>query len=407
MATSSNKMRMSESMENDNVIISQREESDQTLIMAEKNRTGISGKIDDISALGNKQSKRVVNEQKEIEVELQGENIENEKCHDGSDVKQEASGSANVCEEGKHKFWDEIRKQVECGENKEDHWQRTILWRAFQFSPVDQKIAKYLVDHGADINSQNEEGETVLGIATRNGLLDLVKYFVQYGPKRTFPDDYRSLQSAIQSQSFEIVEYFVKSGANVNGNDSDGETVLHYAVSKVLHYAVSKGTLEMVKYLVENGADVNGKDTKGWTVLHYAVTECTMDIVNYLVENGADVIGKTTNGWTVLHDAVTKGTLEMAEYLVENGADVNGNDTDGWTVLHNAVTEGKLEIVKYLVENGADVNGKYTDRWTVLHYAVSEGTLEMVKYLVENGVNGNGNDTDEWTVLHNAVTEGR
>ncbi|XP_028412465.1 uncharacterized protein LOC114535293 [Dendronephthya gigantea] len=374
--------------------------------MAVKNRTATSGKLDDVSALGNKQSKPVVNEKKEIEVELQGENIENEKCHNGSDVKQGESESANVCEEGKHKFWDEIRKQVECGENKEDHWQRTILWRAFQFNPVDQKIAKYLVDHGADIYSQNEEGETVLGIATRNGLLDLVKYFVQYGPKRTFRDDYRSLQSAIQSQSFEIVEYFVKRGANVNGNYTDGETVLHFAVIEVLHYAASNGTLEMVKYLVENGADVNGNDTDGWTVLHNAVTDGKLEIIKYLVENGADVNGKYIDGWTVLHYAVSKGTLEMVEYLVEKGAAVNGKNTYGRTVLHCAVTECTMDIVKYLVENGADVIGKATNGWTVLHYAVSKGTLEMVKYLVEKGADVDGKNTYSRTVLHYAVSEG-
>ncbi|XP_028417224.1 uncharacterized protein LOC114541508 [Dendronephthya gigantea] len=457
MATSPNKMRMTESMENNNVIISQREESDISLTLAEKNRTGTSGKLDDTSARGNKQSKPVVNnEQKGIEVEHQGENIENEKCHNESDKKQGASGSTNVCEEGKQKFWDELRKQVECGENKEDRWKKTILWRAFQFSPVDQKIVKYLVDHGADIYSQNEEGETVLCNATRNGLLDLVKYFVQYGPEHNFQDDCRALQSAIQSRSLEIVKYFVQKGANVNGKDSDGRPccILHEGKLEMIKYLVEKGAdvkgkQDIVKYLVENGADVNSTDIDGGkpdivkylvengadvnstdfderSVLHSAVTESKLDVVKYLVEHGADVNGKDTNGdtvlhfavsegadvngkdpdkWRVLHSAVTEGTLEIVSFLVENGADVNGKDSNGWTVLHSAVAKGAHETVKYLIGKGADVNCKYIDGWSVLHYAVSKGTLEMVKYLVEKGADVNGKNTYGRTVLHYAVTE--
>ncbi|XP_028395444.1 uncharacterized protein LOC114519503 [Dendronephthya gigantea] len=373
----------------------------------------------------------------------------------------------NVSKEEKQKFRDEIRRQVKRGENKEDRWKKTILWRAFQFSAVDQEIVKYLVSNGADVYSKNEDGETVLCIATRNGLFDLVKYFVQHGAEHNFQDDCKVLQSAIHSRSLEIVKYFVEDcgadvnckdesgktalhhavdagetdivkyfveqcGADVNGKDTDGWTVLHDAVTKgrlemvkflvpmganvngkkidgwtVLHDAVAEGTLEMVRYLVENGADVKSESTDGWTVLHYAVSYSSLRIVIYLVEMGADVNVKKTDGWTVLVHAVTEGTLEMVKYLVEHGADVNGKDNDGWTVLHHAVTEGTLNIIKYLVQKGADVNGTNTDGWTVLHDAVTEGTLEMVKYLVKNGADVNGKSTNGWTVLRSAFAKNR
>ena len=61
------------------------------------------------------------------------------------DKKQKASGSTTISEEEKLQFRDEIRKQVECGENKDDCWKKTIVWRAFQFSPIVPKIVKYLV----------------------------------------------------------------------------------------------------------------------------------------------------------------------------------------------------------------------------------------------------------------------
>ena len=258
----------------------------------------------------------------------------------------------NVSEEGKQQFWDEIRKQVECGENKEDRWKKTILWRAFQFSPVDQKIIKYLVDHGADIYSKNEDGETVLWIATRNGLFDLVKYFVEHGPEHNFQDDCKALQSAIQSRSLEIVKYFVQDcGVDKSCEDESGETALHHAVNV--------GVTDIVEYLVEQcGADVNSKNKAGWTVLHAAVSGSTLEMVKILVKQGADVNGKyTTDQWTVPH-AVSYGSLELVKYLVEQGVDINGKITNGWSVLHDAVEKGTLEMIKYLVEYHAnDVNG--------------------------------------------------
>ncbi|XP_028413355.1 uncharacterized protein LOC114536227 [Dendronephthya gigantea] len=183
---------MTESKEDDNVMMSQIENRDVTSSFAQK--------MDNIVSSENKQSQSAANKQKEVQEEFQEKGIQNEKYDDGIEKKKETSRSVNVCKEGKQKFWDEIKKQVECGENKEDHWKKTILWRAFQFSPVDPKIFKYLVDHGADVYSNNEDGETVFSIATRNGLFDLVKYFVQYGPEHNFRDDSKVLQSAIQSR---------------------------------------------------------------------------------------------------------------------------------------------------------------------------------------------------------------
>jgi ankyrin repeat protein len=40
---------------------------------------------------------------------------------------------------------------------------------------------EYLVDHGADVNAKNENGETPLHYAASNGHLPIVQYLVQHG----------------------------------------------------------------------------------------------------------------------------------------------------------------------------------------------------------------------------------
>ncbi|XP_028390768.1 uncharacterized protein LOC114515671 isoform X1 [Dendronephthya gigantea] len=435
-------------------------EDDDMMSQAQDSDVIAASKIEQLKPVINIVKKRWAEEERRVK------DIQNEECDDGIKRKKESSGGRYFGEvTEKLQFWDEIRKQVESGENKEDHWKRAIFWRAFQFWPVDQNIFKYLVYHGADIYSTNEEGKTVLCIVTKSGSLDLVKYLVKYGPEHNFQDDYTALLSAIQSGSLGIVKYFVEEcRADINCKDEFGKTVLHHAVDagvtdivkylvergadvngwvnffgSVLHAAISRDKLEIVKYLVENGADVNGKDTVecavldkavskghlamvkylvekgasvnsedsyGWTALHTAVTEGSLEIVVYLVKKGADLTGKDADGRTVLHYAVTKGDLEMVKCLVELDANLNGKKTDWGTALHYAVTKDALEMVRYLVEMGADVNCKDTNGWTVLHYAITKNTIEVIKYLIEQGADVNGKDTDGWTVLHGAVRAG-
>ncbi|GHT38147.1 hypothetical protein FACS189427_12050 [Planctomycetales bacterium] len=80
------------------------------------------------------------------------------------------------------------------------------------------EIVKYLVEHGANVEVQNEYGESLFYIAVRHEKLELVKYFV------------------------EVL------GADVNTSDNRGQPVLRRAAEK--------DNLELVKYLVEHGADV-------------------------------------------------------------------------------------------------------------------------------------------------------
>ena len=80
-------------------------------------------------------------------------------------------------------------------------------------------MAKYLVERGADINKENEYGETPLFEACENGKLVIVKYLIEHG-------------------------------ADINKRNNTGETPL-YKLRK-LYYA--RKNEEVEKYLVEHGA---------------------------------------------------------------------------------------------------------------------------------------------------------
>ncbi|XP_028417178.1 serine/threonine-protein kinase pakC-like [Dendronephthya gigantea] len=201
-----------------------------------------------------------------------------------------------------------------------------------------------------------------------------------------------------------MVKCLVGNGADVNGKNNSGLTVLHCAVVK--------GSLEMVEYLLEKGVDVNVKNTHLQTVLHSAISEGKPEMVKYLVGIGADVNAIKNSGLTVLHSAVRKGSLEMVEYLVENGADVNANDSNGETVVQSAVRVGDLVTVKYLVEQGADITVRneylFSVGIVILQMAVRNNFVALVNLLYEKDiamwreqkiiVKGQGMNLLEWSI---------
>ena len=149
---------------------------------------------------------------------------------------------------------------------------------------------------------------------------------------------------------------------DIKWKDSDGRTLLHWAIIK-------NDAEEVEKLLSRRSEGLELEATVfGLTALHMAVGNLKrMPIVRKLLGVRANVLATTLSGQTVLHRAVMgasgegKQGLEMvrlvADEFVAAGGDVSANDFDGRTALHMAVRHPEnLDLVKALVdEYGADV----------------------------------------------------
>jgi hypothetical protein len=106
------------------------------------------------------------------------------------------------------------------------------------------------------------------------------------------------------------------------------EMELSWRLGHEILHAAAKGDLTEVAELIAHGADVNGRDQWGESLLHKATEEGHKDIAELLIEKGADVNAKSTHEWSVVLTFRTKtvpaGTTPLGIARVHGYRDVAG-----------------------------------------------------------------------------------
>lgn len=208
------------------------------------------------------------------------------------------------------------------------------------------EIVKILIDAGADVNGINYMFETALHVA-------------------------------VQHHNIRAIEHLVFSGADVNRQDCDNFTPLHYACRIVQHQSQRVDAYRVVKVLLKHEADANARSVFGETPLHLICRRRNhLPVVKLLLDHDADVNSKDWAGETPLNVAVDYSNLETVQLLLKCGADVNMVCESGATVLHKASVHGSKKVIKTLLESGAEVNAPDSKGQTPLMWALEDWSPE-------------------------------
>ncbi len=168
-------------------------------------------------------------------------------------------------------------------------------------------------------------------------------------------------------------------GADINFQDSNGNTPLHLAVNRAYFYPI----LELIKILLYFGADLTTQNNHGRTALHLAAKSGNLEIVHLLSKRNTEVAIQDKCGRIPLHLAIESGNFLTIKYLLNIGSNENKNIKDqcGQTALHLAVGSGGLLAIKYLLEQGADANIKDNRGQTPLDLATQLNKSKMIHLL--------------------------
>ena len=148
-------------------------------------------------------------------------------------------------------------------------------------------VARLLLEHGAVVNVQDNNGATPLHVSAEVGTVEVARVLLEYG-------------------------------ANIGAEDKKGRTPLHETAGDQT-YGVDYGRVEVARVLLEHGANVAAKDDKGKTPMHYAADFGRVEVLRVLLEHGANVGAEDNEGKTAFQIALANGNDEIVKLLSEYG----------------------------------------------------------------------------------------
>jgi ankyrin repeat protein len=104
--------------------------------------------------------------------------------------------------------------------------------------------------------------------------------------------------------------------------------------------------LNLVSDLITLGANLEWQDEDGWTPLHWAAYYGNVEIARMLIGAKVDLNLQDRWGWTPLHRAAFYGYVEIARMLIDAGASKDILNNDGELPYDLAETEELKKLLK-------------------------------------------------------------
>ncbi|MEQ2168999.1 hypothetical protein GOODEAATRI_020451 [Goodea atripinnis] len=185
-------------------------------------------------------------------------------------------------------------------------------------------VVKALIEKGASLELQDQDGNTALHVACQHGQTECVTEMIR-------DQSLRLLAPVLQTQNWR------------------GLACLHLAALNREH--------KIMKLLMKKGADPNIQEgTAGKTALHLAVELHDITSVNLLLNSGANVDAPMFNGCTPLHLSVGRQDAQIADLLCQFGADKMLRNMEDETALDLA--DGNDDILALFPFDDIQISGR-------------------------------------------------
>ncbi|KAF0300090.1 Rabankyrin-5 [Amphibalanus amphitrite] len=300
------------------------------------------------------------------------------------------------------------------------------------------RLARRLLDAGADTNAQNSELSTPLHVCVSSGCTPVFDVLITRPCDLTAGASVDAVNQATQDTLLhqaalndleEEAIFLVKAKAKTGAFNKQGETVLHVAAAH--------GLSRLAAELLRRGANANAATARGeaggvgephrQTAAHLAVQYRHRDVVAAILEHRRmaesspdantivpDLNLKDSNDRTPLALALDMNMNEVALELIRGGASVDIPDLEGDTLLHRAIRTDNGRSATFLLKNGADINCRRVgisstrDGLSPLQLSIERGLLSVTELLCESGADlssSPGHDPPLWQALAGGHTD--
>lgn len=276
------------------------------------------------------------------------------------------------------------------------------------------EIINILLKSNPNIEIKNKEGKSPLSIKKDNEEKEKIfesccEYFLNHSESNsnTESKDEKELEG-FRDKEKEIDEFqeLIKSANDIN---------LEKDKTTILHLACKYQNIYVVEFLIKQGANVNPQNSEGNTPLHIACQLNNIILVGLLINSGANPNIKNKNDKTP-GELITKNSNEITAALKANFFELyrkllkkDGNSEfesfaeiikkqginavepeKGDAILHIACKEKNIGVVKFLLnQKEINVNLQNANGNTPLHIACTLQNFELVCILIDKGANLN------------------
>lgn len=243
---------------------------------------------------------------------------------------------------------------------------------------VDEEIAKYLIEQGVSFSAAVKKAIMKRNLGLVKSICQINKSIAKHELQQN-PEPLQSATYDHKFND-KIARYLIEQGANPNATDHLGRYLLHLQITKSnfkgAKALIENGAdVNLINQEVKSYQNliIGGSALKGETALNFAIriyykykdiddqkSDETLKFISYLIEQKANLNIKDCNEMVPLDIAIFHNSPKIVELLIKAGADLNVGREKAEGVLKYAITEGHIDIgkatIRYILEHDSRSN---------------------------------------------------
>ncbi len=245
--------------------------------------------------------------------------------------------------------------------NEKDKKGETALLKVFKYTGLNSiqgtvngdipKTLDILLKAKANIHIKNNQGNSVFSLAVERNLSIPIKLLLDNGvdiAKEDIDINALFLKSLFHNDNFELANYLLANGVDIDHKDKDENTFLLLAIEELY----SMGYIEVVEYLIGNGVDIDAINTEKETALRIAMNRNNIAIIELLDLNNAKLDMDRKYLVKNIDRFQNEDFKKIYPLLIKNNQN-SIDDLEIWLNLESSsLSVEKIEMCMYLLREG-------------------------------------------------------
>lgn len=170
----------------------------------------------------------------------------------------------------------------------------------------------------------------------------------------------------------------IHGGCDVNSQDVDGNTALHWAAWFRLE--------NLVPQLLQHGASPEVPNISGETAVHWAARASNTHSLEAMTAGNRGLLSRRDcDGFTPFVILAQNDNAPVMEWMYLRGISVEEQDNLGRTALHWACYKGHRKAVQWLLSRGANIAHRDHEGMTAIHWSALKGHEQVSDMLIDVG----------------------